>query len=78
MANISVQPPSFDFAQAAMQAIIAPFAAFSQMLMRISNANSRIRIIEYMNNLTNQELADRYGIKRNQIVSYVFREMMYL
>lgn len=37
-------------------------------------AQSRAHIFEELTNLTDRELADRYGINRDQIVSYVFSD----
>jgi hypothetical protein len=40
-------------------------------------ANSRADQMEYMNNLTDVELATKYGINRDQIVAYVFRDKIF-
>lgn len=42
----------------------------------VAQAHSRSEHIERMNLLTDKELADRYGINRDQIVMYVFRDKM--
>jgi hypothetical protein len=42
----------------------------------VANANSRIGLIEELNNLSDVELATKYGIKRDGIVAYVFRDKM--
>ncbi len=40
-------------------------------------ANSRTEQLEQMHNLTDVELATKYGINRDQIVAYVFRDRIY-
>jgi hypothetical protein len=40
-------------------------------------ARSRADQLELMNNLTDIELATKYGINRDQIVAYVFRDKMF-
>ena len=40
-------------------------------------ANSRADQLEYLNNLTDVELATKYGINRDQIVAYVFRDKIF-
>jgi hypothetical protein len=41
------------------------------------NTQSRRDVIERLNNLTDVELATRYGINRDGIVAYVFRDKMF-
>ena len=43
----------------------------------IAVAQSRSVELDRMNNLTDVELATRYGINRDQIVAYVFRDRMF-
>ena len=40
-------------------------------------ASSRADQLDQMNNLTDVELATKYGINRDQIVAYVFRDRIF-
>ncbi|WP_284379623.1 hypothetical protein [Amylibacter marinus] len=46
-------------------------------LTQVSIAQSRTAQIEQMNLLSDHELAERFQINRDQIVTYVFRDKMY-
>lgn len=58
-----------------------PFAGFGTAIMNtltsIGEANSRMREVEYLQSLSDEALAER-GLKRDEIVSYVFRELLYV
>jgi len=46
-------------------------------LVTMMEANPRMKQIEYMQNLTDVELATKYGINRDGIAAFVFRDKMY-
>lgn len=58
----------------AMVRVLKAVGSFFEVVMV---ANSRSDQLEMMNNLTDVELATKYGIKRDQIVAYVFRDIAY-
>lgn len=45
-------------------------------LMRIAESNHRIRRVEYLQSLSDEQLAAR-GIRRDAIVHHVFSDVMY-
>lgn len=57
-------------------AVVSVLKSISKFFAIIMVANSRVEELERMNNLTDVELAKKYGIKRDQIVAYVFRDKM--
>ena len=63
-------------AQAISTAFMSVATSFGAMLVHVAHANSRSDQVEYMNNLTDVELATKYGIDRTGIVAYIFRDKM--
>lgn len=53
------------------------YARFAAGMSALIAAQSRLELVERMNNLTDVELATKYGINRDGIVAYVFRDKMY-
>jgi len=58
----------------AVVSVLKSVGKFFEILMV---ANSRADQLEKMNNLTDVELATKYGINRDQIVAYVFRDKIF-
>lgn len=56
---------------------VSVFKAIGSFVEAVMIANSRTDQLERMNNLTDVELATKYGINRDQIVAYVFRDRIY-
>ncbi|WP_284376019.1 hypothetical protein [Amylibacter marinus] len=58
--------------------IVSAFAAIGTKIEAgfeaLAAANSCSHISKAMNNMTDADLADKYGINRDQINAYVFRE----
>ena len=57
--------------------LAAPFVAFGNAVVKLSEASSRAQLVEKLQNMSDAELAER-GITRDQIVHHVFRDYMYL
>ena len=53
------------------------WTAVSNFIEALQVAGSRTEEIRRLNNLTDVELAEKYGINRDGIVSYVFRDKMF-
>ena len=51
--------------------------AVSNFVEALQVAGSRTEEVQRLNNLTDVELAEKYGINRDGIVGYVFRDRMY-
>lgn len=62
---------------AVRNAAVSVFKAVGSFVEAVMIANSRTEQLERMNNLTDVELATKYGINRDQIVAYVFRDRIY-
>ncbi len=65
---------AFSAGSKAVVKVLKSIASFGEIVMV---ANSRAAQIEHMNNLTDVELATKYGINRDQIVAYVFRDKLF-
>ena len=72
MANVAIHPEYIGFWNKLARAFMTGFNALGDFFAAIGDAHSRQNALEHMNNLTDRELADRYGINRDQIVAYVF------
>ena len=59
---------------AVFNAVVSVLKAVGSFFEVVMVANSRADQMESMNNLTDVELATKYGISRDQIVAYVFRD----
>ena len=57
--------------------IRAFFSAFGRAMIVAAENSSRMRRIEAFNAMTDEELAER-GLKREDIVRHVFRDLMYV
>ncbi|MGP6087191.1 DUF1127 domain-containing protein [Antarctobacter jejuensis] len=55
----------------------ALFTSIFEGLVRIAEANSRIKEVERLNAMSDAEL-DARGLKRTDIVRHVFRDAMYI
>lgn len=61
---------------AGLSALIAkPFAAIGGFLVRMMDGNDRVREVEKLNAMSDAQLARR-GLKRENIVRHVFRDMV--
>lgn len=71
MAHVTAHAPS----------VSSPFANFFKgvfdALTRIAESNARVKQVEFLQNLSDEELAKR-GLKRDEIVQYVFRDIVHL
>jgi len=65
------------FAEGLFKAVKAVGTAISSFFEAVIVAQSRSEELERLHNLTDVELATRYGITRDQIVTHVFRDRMY-
>ena len=65
-------------AQTALRSVAASLATlwtgFGEFLVRLGESSSRAHQIQALQNMTDRELADRFGISRDQIAAYVFRD----
>ncbi|SMX34261.1 DUF1127 domain-containing protein [Actibacterium lipolyticum] len=57
--------------------LTAPFVAFGRAIVRLAEANPRMRQIEELNNTTDEQLAER-GVSRDDVVRHIFRDRLYL
>ena len=62
---------------AVSNAVVSVLKSIGSFFEVLTVANSRADQMEYMNNLTDVELATKYGINRDQIVAYVFRDKVF-
>lgn len=53
--------------------LLAPFRAVGRFMIRVGEAGARVKRIEYLNSLTDTQLAER-GLKREDIVREVFHD----
>jgi len=53
------------------------FAKIVALLEKIANSNGRVRQVEFLNSLTDEQLKAR-GLTRDQIVHHVFRDCYYI
>lgn len=58
-----------------LRILAKPFVAFGNLLVAIGEASSRAKQVEFLNSLTEAELADR-GMTREEIVRNVFADKM--
>jgi hypothetical protein len=63
--------------EAIVHGLKATGRAINAFLVTVMEANPRMKQIEYMQNLTDVELATKYGINRDGIAAYVFRDKMF-
>ena len=52
--------------------VVAPFHAFGELLIRLSEANVRVREVERLSKLSDAELSE-IGVAREDIVRHVYR-----
>ncbi len=57
--------------------LAAPFRALGRLMVMIMENNSRVRRVEYLNSLSDAQLAAK-GMKREDIVRHVFRDVFYV
>lgn len=55
--------------------ISSPFRAIGNFLVLIMENNSRVQLVERLNAMSDEQLAAK-GIKRDDIVRYVFRDYL--
>ena len=55
----------------------APFRAIGNFFVAIMEANARVKKVEFLNSLSDEQLAKR-GLKREDIVREVFKDSFYL
>jgi uncharacterized protein YjiS (DUF1127 family) len=53
------------------------FAAIGRGIVHAAESNHRMKKIEFLNSLSDEELAAR-GLKRDEIARYVFRDVFYV
>lgn len=76
MAYISAPPASLS--EKVVSAVSNAFSAVLRTLVNMSDAQARMNQIQRMQDLTDKQLASKYGIKRDEIVQFVFRDKMML
>lgn len=74
MADISTQAPATASITAPVRAFFSKLGAWFE---RITEANSKSREVQFLQSLSDQELAAR-GLKREDIVRHVFAGSLYL
>lgn len=74
MAYISSHPHS-PLASVGHAISVAANAVFN-FLADITNADARLRAVEALQAMSDEELMSRYHIKRDEIVAHVFRDKM--
>ena len=53
------------------------FSAIGRGLVAMAEADQRLKLVNHLQSLTDQQLADK-NIKRDDIVRYAFRDLYYL
>ncbi|GAA6208603.1 hypothetical protein NBRC116601_18960 [Cognatishimia sp. WU-CL00825] len=61
--------------QSILRTLAAPFIAIGNTLIAIGEASSRSKQVEFLNSLSDSQLADR-GMTRETIVRHVFSDKM--
>ncbi|GAA6164157.1 hypothetical protein NBRC116590_18610 [Pelagimonas sp. KU-00592-HH] len=74
MAHISVNAPAHN---SILRVLAAPFVAVGNFLIAIGEANSRAEKANRLQQMSDAELAAR-GIKREDIVRHVFKDIYYV
>lgn len=67
----------FEIAHSVLSRIKSFFTAIGQGLMSVAEANQRVQLVERLNAKSDAELA-QMGIRREDIVRYVFRDMLHI
>lgn len=57
--------------------IAAPFIALGNALIRLGEANSRVKQAEFLQSLSDEQLAAR-GLTRDEIARHVFKDVYYV
>ena len=57
--------------------LLAPFRAIGRFFIAVMEQNSRVQMVERLNAKSDEQLAE-LGIKRDEIVHHVFRDLYYL
>ncbi|WP_300520483.1 hypothetical protein [Aliiroseovarius sp.] len=57
--------------------LLAPFRAIGRFFILVMENNSRVQMVERLNAKSDAELAE-IGLKRDEIVHHVFRDLYYL
>ncbi len=74
----TARPISFGgIARSAGHGIATVFGGFWNFMVRIAETNGRAKTVERLSMMSDAELAKR-GIKREDIVRHVFKDMFYL
>ncbi|WP_370230108.1 DUF1127 domain-containing protein [Cognatishimia sp.] len=68
MANIDITPRA---SGSLLSILAAPFVAIGTAMVRISEANSQLKRAQFLQSLSDEELASR-GLTRDEIVRHVF------
>ena len=71
-----ISSPSVSFGDKALSAVSNAFGAVARFLVDISNAQSRMDMIERLQAMSDEELMAKYQIKRSAIVQHVFPDKM--
>lgn len=53
------------------------FNKLVDVMVRIANSNSRVRQVQYLSSLTDAQLEEK-GLKREEIVHHVFRDVYFV
>ena len=62
---------------ALLHKLAAPFNAIGKAMVHIAEANSRVKEANFLNGLSDKELAAR-GISREDIAHHVFKDVYYV
>ncbi|MCH2094001.1 MAG: hypothetical protein MK160_02685 [Rhodobacteraceae bacterium] len=76
MANTAVQPPVIS-PVSILTLVTAPFRYLGRMMIVMAEANSRQHEVQRLMALSDEQLAKR-GLKRDEIVRYVFRSTLFV
>ena len=60
-----------------LSALVKPFVAFGEFLIRVGEANTRVKAMRELMELSDEKL-EEIGIKREEIVHRVFADKFYV
>ena len=68
--TVAVQS-TFAFVPSFVSVLAKPFVGFGRLLVRIAETNGRMRAVQHLHSLSDEELA-HLGLKREEVVQRVF------
>ncbi|MEM7441165.1 MAG: hypothetical protein AAF393_16330 [Pseudomonadota bacterium] len=71
-----ISSPSASFGEKALASLSNGFESVLRFLADLSNAQSRMDMIERMQRMSDEDLMSKYRIERKDIVQHVFRDKM--